>query len=360
MARLVRRPSAIYFEPLNKDVLSTSHRARAKSGTENERIWLAYAAHLDEAVPVTRVEMEILADLSKGRDIDIDSLYKRYEKPIIDRILEVKLLDVCLSGNRESKPPWEPLAHLFHIQSRWGDSNHCNTVFDTSKTVTISGDESAALLVHRGYTQAVLGSLELNDHKLSSFDELLSQRKTCWKFNPYEAISLSELSLVLKRSFGFTSTEKKPSDFKLGFRSDLSHGAQCYVVASRVVDLQSAIYFYCGLSHQLVLLREIPEEFIRILLAGQHNLEDAAVHLIMTTRFERLFCTCSSQPKALKLSYLEAGHLSQLIYLSAAELGLGVFVTVSFNDKSIEKVLNLDPLKEGVTAVLGVGAYSFA
>ena len=43
------------------------------------------------------------------------------------------------------------------------------------------------------------------------------------------------------------------------------------------------------------------------------------------------------------------------MYLSAAELGLGAFISAALNDQAIEEVLNLEPLKEGPIAVLGVG-----
>ena len=53
--------------------------------------------------------------------------------------------------------------------------------------------------------------------------------------------------------------------------------------------------------------------------------------------------------------HLDAGHLSQTMYLSATELGLGAFVTAAINDRVIEAELHLPPLREGAIALVGFG-----
>ena len=44
--------------------------------------------------------------------------------------------------------------------------------------------------------------------------------------------------------------------------------------------------------------------------------------------------------------HLDVGHLSQTMYLSATELGLGCFVTAAINDRDIGEALALPPLRE--------------
>ena len=43
------------------------------------------------------------------------------------------------------------------------------------------------------------------------------------------------------------------------------------------------------------------------------------------------------------------------MYLSAADLGLGAFVTDAINDHTLEQELGLQTLKEGAIAIVGFG-----
>ena len=52
---------------------------------------------------------------------------------------------------------------------------------------------------------------------------------------------------------------------------------------------------------------------------------------------------------------LDAGHLSQTLYLAAAERGLAAFITAAVNERDIEEIFGLDPMLEGVLAVSGFG-----
>jgi nitroreductase len=53
--------------------------------------------------------------------------------------------------------------------------------------------------------------------------------------------------------------------------------------------------------------------------------------------------------------HLDVGHLSQTMYLSATELGLGCFVTAAINDRVVDEALGLRPLREAVIALVGFG-----
>ncbi|MCB1553473.1 MAG: nitroreductase family protein, partial [Xanthomonadales bacterium] len=83
---------------------------------------------------------------------------------------------------------------------------------------------------------------------------------------------------------------------------------------------------------------------------------DAPLLVLLTSRFDRLFWKYRRHTKAWKVAQLDAGHISMLMYLSAADLGLGAFVTAAINDRVVEEALDLDPVVEGATAVVGFGA----
>ncbi|MBO9829732.1 nitroreductase family protein [Xanthomonas sp. A2111] len=52
---------------------------------------------------------------------------------------------------------------------------------------------------------------------------------------------------------------------------------------------------------------------------------------------------------------LEAGHLSQTLYLSATEAGLGAYVTAAINESTLENAFGLQSASQGVLAICGFG-----
>ena len=76
---------------------------------------------------------------------------------------------------------------------------------------------------------------------------------------------------------------------------------------------------------------------------------------VLVPRFARTYWKYRRHPKAYRVIVLEAGHISQNLYLAAAELGLGAFVTAAINEADIEAAFGLDPLEESPLAVCGFG-----
>ena len=79
------------------------------------------------------------------------------------------------------------------------------------------------------------------------------------------------------------------------------------------------------------------------------------VLFVLTARFHRSFWKYRKHAKAYGVVLMDAGHLSQTLYLICTELGLGAFVSAAINDRNIEEHLGLDGVEEGAIAVLGCG-----
>ena len=77
--------------------------------------------------------------------------------------------------------------------------------------------------------------------------------------------------------------------------------------------------------------------------------------VVLAARFGRCFWKYRQHPKAYRAVTMDAGHLSQTLYLAATDLGLGAFVTCAINEVDIERELALDPLGEAALAVCGFG-----
>jgi SagB-type dehydrogenase family enzyme len=96
-------------------------------------------------------------------------------------------------------------------------------------------------------------------------------------------------------------------------------------------------------------------EFLMQAVAQQHWFADAHVAVVLVPRFDRTFWKYRRHMKGYRVVALEAGHLSQTLYLAATEAGLGAFITAAINEKPLEAAFGLDPLREGALAVCGFG-----
>src|SRR5690606_11014109 len=81
----------------------------------------------------------------------------------------------------------------------------------------------------------------------------------------------------------------------------------------------------------------------------------AHVLAILAPRYARNFWKYRQHAKAHRAVVLEAGHLSQTLYLAATEAGLAAYVTCAINEDCLDEALGLDPANEGGVAVRGFG-----
>ena len=140
------------------------------------------------------------------------------------------------------------------------------------------------------------------------------------------------------------------------------HAVEAYVLVQRVEGLAPGLYHYLSMEHSLEPLRALTAEeaanWAHRFVAGQDWFDNAPVMVVMTARFDRLFWKYRRHTKAWRVVHLDVGHLSQTMYLSATERGLGCFVTAAINDRAVEQALELPALREGPIAVVGFGARS--
>jgi putative peptide maturation dehydrogenase len=137
------------------------------------------------------------------------------------------------------------------------------------------------------------------------------------------------------------------------------HAVEAYVLVQRAEGLAPGLYHYLAVEHALEPLQALAaDEAARLahrFVAGQNWFANVPVMVVMTARFDRLFWKYRRHTKAWRVVHLDVGHLSQTMYLSAADLGLGAFVTAAINDREVEQALALTPMREGAIAVVGFG-----
>lgn len=127
-----------------------------------------------------------------------------------------------------------------------------------------------------------------------------------------------------------------------------------YVAVNRVQGIDSAVYLYLSHAHalQVLVARPIAQD-LAIACLGQDFLADAAVVVIMVAQFER---TCRRyQDRGYRYIYMEAGHISQDIYLAASAMGLGSVAIGAFFDDQVNALLGLDGIGRAAIYIQAVG-----
>lgn len=136
------------------------------------------------------------------------------------------------------------------------------------------------------------------------------------------------------------------------------HATEAYLIVQNVEGVAPGLYHYHPVDHALEPLPapDMPlVEFAKLALAGQQWFATAPVLVVLAPRFARSFWKYRHHAKAYRALILDSGHLSQTLYLSATDLGLGAFVTSAINEIDIEQAFGMDPLEESPLAICGFG-----
>lgn len=186
-----------------------------------------------------------------------------------------------------------------------------------------------------------------------SVEQAIKKRRSIRNYSP-KAISTMQLSQLLFAAQGVTG-----NIYSRTLRSAPSAGAlypfETYLVVNNVQDLPQGIYHYAVLDHALELVK--PGDFSsKITNAGlkQEMLGNANVTFILSAIFDRV-CYKYGQ-RGFRYVYIEAGHISQNIYLQATSLHLGSVCVGAFLDDEVNKLIDVDGHKEATVYLHAVGS----
>lgn len=193
--------------------------------------------------------------------------------------------------------------------------------------------------------------------------DLLARRRTVRRFDRSASLGLDRLATLLWQVFGCQEAWEAHPGLTLVRRTSPSGGAlhpvEVYPLVRRVDGLAPGLHHYEPGRHALRRLRSLGDaevaEMAERFTAGQAYFATAPVLFVLTARFYRSFWKYRKHEKAYRVVCMDAGHLSQTLYLTATALDLGAFVTAALDDRAIERELGLDPFEEGALAVAGCG-----
>lgn len=339
-------------------------------GLDRRAAWLAHAPHLPGPVPVTLAMLAVLEAVDAEAWQPRADLEARFGAERVAALVDAGLLldqsptPAAAADAAARDVAWWPPALLAQSRGAWRDVD-----------VERRGEEglrpSARALVE-AFGPAPTPSprrcddqppLPLAPARRTEFDALLQARRTCRNFDPQAALDAGRFATMMQRVWGALGThELAPGAVVVKKTSPAGgglHAVEAYVLVQRVEGLAPGLYHYLPMEHALEPLQAMAADeaggWAHRFVAGQAWFRDAPVLVVMVARFDRLFWKYRRHAKAWRVVHLDVGHLSQTMYLSATELGLGAFVTAAINDDEIGERLALPPLREGVIALVGFG-----
>lgn len=270
-----------------------------------------------------------------------------------------------------SSGPWNIYAALFHSLTRWRDVDLSGR-FDDPLELTLQADTAVAEFVarhgeppphfHRIRNDGAAVELPLLEAEGGVISALRS-RRTTRSFDPDAALKLEELGILLYEVFGCHGRlrigERVTALKKTSPSGGSLHPIEAYVLVRNVDELEPGLYHYRTEDHALEPIEKLTAQEAGRLAAdfmcGQTYFAAAGVVVILAARFGRTFWKYRKHLRAYSVVLLDAGHLSQTLYLVAGQLGLGAFVTAAINGANIDERLGLEPFEQGALAVCGCG-----
>jgi putative peptide maturation dehydrogenase len=377
-----RRTVYVFFHCHDGAFLDIEAMLRGVARLETRRQLHAISILLGEEVVISREDLDTFLafpssewiEVSAARQADVEALARK-GLLVVDGTADEELNELRRRDERLAANQWNVYAAAYHFLTRWRD-------VDLRSGITVDGGRIDELPPVSA--AAIEQFIELHGRPPEPFHELespqrvtqlpvvdregglynaLARRKTTRGFDRTKSVALEELSTVLRYVFGCHGWAPIVGDLYSVKRTSPSggglHPTEAYPLVSGVDGLDSGLYHYRGRDHALELVAPLAAAEVSALatnfVCGQSYFGSAQVSVILTSRYYRNFWKYRRHQKAYAALLMDAAHLSQTLYLVAAELGLGAFVTVAINSALIDEALGLDPVSEGAHAVCGFG-----
>lgn len=181
-----------------------------------------------------------------------------------------------------------------------------------------------------------------------SFEETLVSRRSVRDFAENK-VTLEEVSQLLWAAQGITDGERKRTAPSAG----ATYPLEVYIAVKNVEGVEKGVYLYHPQRHILTKVSsgDVSAKLKEAAL-GQMFIEEASFNIIISAIYKRTTDTYGERGE--RYVHMEAGHVSQNIYLQCETLGLKTVAVGAFNDKQVASVLNI-PRDEELLYIMPVG-----
>lgn len=368
MSRLARRTRWAELRCLDGVYLDLRALLRGQARLEREAELRAFSVLTGEEHELPPDELELLLALSdeEWREADGEALTELERKGLV----VVEGSETAERDDALAASQWNLAGALYHARTRWGGVD-VGLGDAGAGDLALEPEAERVLAEHLGpppphfhSAPNARSALELPvvEGRGGVF-ETLARRRTSRRFDASRRLDAATLALVLRTVFGAQAVAKLAGD-AIGVRRTSPSGGglhpiEAYPLVCDVEGVPSGLHHYhCG-DHSLELLEPLAEDEARALAAtftcGQVYFRDASVLVVLVARFHRSFWKYRRHEKAYAVILMDAGHLSQTLYLVCAELGLGAFVTGAINNVDVDARLGLGGFDHGSLAICGFG-----
>jgi putative peptide maturation dehydrogenase len=368
---LARRCAVVFIEPRERLDFDLAKLVSGGTGVEMLLEWIALAAHLDDELLLDADEMQALGRVSPEKWAAFDSMGDQAHLQVLQKLLDKGLLisdaethaDFRRRDEDVRASHWRGISAALHRHTRWQG-------IDTLEAERRFVRESDRPFLERlGAPEAPVRErveqgrrIALGKASDSGLEALIRQRVTCRNWDTTRALSAEDFATTLYRAFAARAVSDEPgiTVMKRAVPSAGGlHPTEAYLLVQNVEGVKPGLYHYHPINHALEPLGEVAAEDSQALalriVAGQRHFMKAHVVVVLASWFRRTFWKYRNHAKAYRAVILDAGHLSQTLYLAATERGLAAFITAAVNERDIEEIFGLDPMLEGVLAVSGFG-----
>lgn len=170
---------------------------------------------------------------------------------------------------------------------------------------------------------------------------LVDRRETLRHYTE-DTLSLAELAYLLWGTQGVKELVNELLTKRTVPSAGSRHPFETYLLVNRVSGLQTGLYRYLALEHQLARL-EAPQDISERLTEAclkQAHVRTSAVTFIWAAVPQR--CVWRYRERAYRYMLLDAGHVCQNLYLLAESIGCGVCAIAAYDDDLVNQALGLD------------------
>lgn len=184
--------------------------------------------------------------------------------------------------------------------------------------------------------------------------KLINQRKSNRVYSE-DLLTIEELSYLLWCTQGVKKIISNISTKRTVPSAGSRHPLETYLAINKVENLQKGLYKYLCLEHKLIMIQEdlqIMEKIVQC-CNNQKFISNSAVVFIWSVNIYRM--KWRHGERAYRYVFLDAGHVGQNLYLSAAVVNCGACTVSVFLDDNLNKLLNIDGKNEFVIYMAAVG-----
>lgn len=168
-------------------------------------------------------------------------------------------------------------------------------------------------------------------------------------------LTLEELSFLLWATQGIRESENEATAYRTVPSAGCRHALETYLCVLNVTGLETGIYRYLPVEHQLLIVsreKNLVEKIVSATL-GQYFTGLAPVTFVWTTIPYRM--EWRYHMAAHKVIALDAGHVCQNLYLASSAIGGGVCAIAAYHQELMDQLLGVDGENEFTIYLAVVG-----